>query len=325
MSTRLSFHRGVTLIELLVVVSIVAIVTGLALPAVQAARAAARRVYCGNNLKQVALGLSAYEATWGLFPPKALVHALPNGLISHASVQSAILPYMEFGATYNAINFRTPFLLADDLGSSNATASRMMISTFICPDDAVASRGGPFNSYRANVGTCTGCYPDVDDGLFIALHGTRLGSIQDGLSNTLAFAEKPVGSQDGPYSPFRDWIWKPLPPDRSRGSDWIPICSSLTRADIVSARRDAGATWLLAGASYTHFFVLTPPNSRVADCGDFMDAGRGVFSARSYHVGRVACAMADGSVHWVTPSITPKVWTALGTRYGGELVDPLAF
>ncbi|MDX2035076.1 MAG: DUF1559 domain-containing protein [Isosphaeraceae bacterium] len=314
---------GFTLIELLVVLVIISVLTGLLLPAVQSARGAARRVRCANNLKQIALALAGYEAAWNRYPPRRLTRMLPGGFANFTSTQSALLPYMEQGPLYDAINFQMILNTFADLDrpNVNATVASTTIGTFLCPDDGLATLHRGALNYRANAGTCVGCVPDVDDGLFITDIGTPAASVTDGLSHTLAFSEKLVGTRTGPYSPGRDWIEWELPFGRTPGRSWIPICASLSSAEIPLAKFDAGASWLLAGGVYSLFFVLTPPNTPVPDCGWRLDLGAGVFSARSLHPGRVAGAMADGSVRWFSSTIAPATWTALGTRNGGEVID----
>src|SRR5438445_4091536 len=106
---RARHRRGFTLIELLVVIAIVGVLIALLLPAVQAAREAARRAQCVNNLKQIGLGLHNYEGVAGAFPPSDVVLQTPgvtrpiwyNGF----SVHCRILPFMEQGVAFNALNF----------------------------------------------------------------------------------------------------------------------------------------------------------------------------------------------------------------------------
>jgi prepilin-type processing-associated H-X9-DG protein len=75
------------------------------------------------------------------------------------------------------------------------------------------------------------------------------------------------------------------------------------------------------GGAFTYFYVATPPNSPIPDCGQIHNLGVGVFGARSQHPGGVNAALADGSVRWYRSEIDPGVWRALGTRNGGEIVS----
>ena len=134
-------RRGFTLIELLVVIAIIAVLIAMLLPAVQAAREAARRIQCVNNLKQIGLGLLNYEQAIGSFPigsSKNLfsinpnVYAGPHGLSAHAQ----LLPYLELSPIYNSINMC--FGVAANqvpAGPINSTAYTTKVTLFMCPSD----------------------------------------------------------------------------------------------------------------------------------------------------------------------------------------------
>ena len=101
-----SNRRGFTLIELLVVIAIIGVLIALLLPAVRAAREAARRAQCTNNLKQMGLGLHNYEAVAGVFPPSDVIAKPGSRLTTRGfSVHCRILPFMEQGVAFNALNF----------------------------------------------------------------------------------------------------------------------------------------------------------------------------------------------------------------------------
>ncbi len=319
-------RRGMTLVELLVVIAIIGILVGLLLPAVQAAREAARRVRCVNNLKQMGLALQNYATTNDCFPPSAsyrfVYHSAP-------SVHALLLPYLDRAPLYNSINslVRTLHLPDLDPGRENATAARTSVETFLCPSDPNArawSLGA--NSYRANMGQCKWCALESEDlGAFSYWGNCSLAGFTDGLSNTIAFSEKPISSPAG-GSPFRDWVGHAGRPKVNVRFPtplmWVAFCASLSPDWYIQPPLEAGRTWLLGDTRSTGFSVYLPPNSTIPDCGWGHGYDGGVFTARSYHPGGVNGAMADGSVRWFGAGIDPATWQALGTRAGNEIIEP---
>ena len=216
-------RKGFTLIELLVVIGIIAILIGLLLPAVQAAREAARRARCANNLRQLILATHSFESTFGGFPPAQFWGPNVDPMDPKEgfySVQCKLLSYVEQASLYDSINFSLPSGYPNYLQKYHSTSAAQMINVFLCPSDP-RIRSTPFavNSYRACTGLGESRSPGGvtiellnNDGVFAPTdYGQSrvlpLSSIVDGLSNTLAFSEKPVGSGAGTtYSPFRDWI-----------------------------------------------------------------------------------------------------------------------
>ncbi|WP_169974204.1 DUF1559 family PulG-like putative transporter [Tautonia rosea] len=323
---------GLTLIELMVVIGILGLLASLMLPAVQSARAEARRARCANNLKQLGLAMHAYQGAWDVFPPSPLGHhiGVPNlngPTYVNLSAHVALLSVLEQEPIYDSINFNVPTMSLRMIErGANMTAASRHVTLFVCPEDGWASPDpfGPTN-YRANRGVCGFCRSGFDDGCF-TYQGTGVRGFTDGLTHTIAFSEKlvGVGSPGEPtYRPHRDWIQK--------GPAGYPLTISVdelvdfcARRNLVSDRdrikHDAGRTWMLGGAEYTAFFASVPPNSPVPDCGTIYMGGVGVFAARSYHAGGVNVGMADGSVRFVSNGIRDEVWRALGTRGGGELI-----
>ncbi|WP_165072714.1 DUF1559 family PulG-like putative transporter [Paludisphaera rhizosphaerae] len=312
---------GVTLVELLVTVGIISLLVGLILPAVQAAREASRRAACVHNLRQLMLAAHAYAATWDGMPPSLTGGQLARGIGNSFSLHCRLLPYLDLQPLYASINFGLPGVTLPMIAPGNASVLDIKIATFLCPSDPAADANGGAVSYRINVGPCSDC-PDTRTGAFVSFRATRFAEYADGTSNTLAFSEKPIGSGRSASSAFRDWaMYEGLLERKDPADAWRSACAAQRSARRVWAT-DGGGSWLLGGAIYTAFFVAGPPNDPIPDCGKMSFVGTGLFSARSYHPGGVNAAMADGSVRWCESSINLAAWRAMGSRAGGEIVDP---
>ena len=172
--------RGFTLVELLVVIAIIGVLVALLLPAIQAAREAARRTQCVNNVKQMSLAAANYESANGVFPPGRLRPEVerrgPNGWVEQMpsssypnysenmrygnfSVHIWILPYMEAGNVYNLIDFTKGQVKRMTSGGSPSNPHYQAYATandlFLCPSDGIFERIISENSYRSNFGGST--------------------------------------------------------------------------------------------------------------------------------------------------------------------------
>jgi prepilin-type N-terminal cleavage/methylation domain-containing protein/prepilin-type processing-associated H-X9-DG protein len=218
-------RRGFTLVELLVVIAIIGILVGLLLPAVQAAREAARRMQCSNNLKQVGLSAHNFESANRYFPPrqhssiKNNAAGVPNTYSSDATTQAFLLPYLEqanksnlFNHDYN-VNSDGPVtgMLTGvaapgvpPLVGANARARALDVPSYICPSDpstaVYPSGSGPAagrQNYMACIGGANVRGGTAIDGIFAKaqptegqlLRGPKFGDISDGTSNTALFSE----------------------------------------------------------------------------------------------------------------------------------------
>jgi prepilin-type processing-associated H-X9-DG protein len=152
------------------------ILVALLLPAVQAAREAARRAQCNNNLRQIGLGLITYHDIWNTYPPAYLADA--NGKPMH-SWRVLILPYVEQKPLYDRYNFDEPWD-----GPNNSQLAALMPPVFGCPSDAATVPGGTTTSYAAITGPGT---------MFDGETSSSIRTVTDGTSNTIMVAETTAG------------------------------------------------------------------------------------------------------------------------------------
>ena len=309
-------HRqAFTLIELLVVIAIIAVLIALLLPAVQAAREAARRTQCVNNLKQIGLAVHNYHDTRGALPGADLVY---NG--TELSALTHLLPMMEQNTLYDSVNFNFKY---DD--PSNSTAMVARVNTFICPSDAADPHpefGGQTN-YMADMGSWI-VWQAADgpntalaapNGVFYGNSATRFADITDGLANTAIFSERIMADfTTGHVSPIADVFFSPAAPTTL--NDAMQLCQAINILDPGSQfPLFMGAPWLNGQHVFQH---VTGPNTR--SCG-FFTALRAIMPPSSRHAAGVNVLNGDGSVRFVKDSVNLATWRALGTRAGGEIIS----
>jgi len=366
MSLRINRGRsGFTLIELLVVIAIIGVLIALLLPAVQAAREAARRAQCTNNLKQIALSMHNYESATGSFPwtqgvCTARFPTVYNGQMpwtggngdewAQFSAFTMALPYMEQTPIYNAINFNfgvQPFTLWG-VDVCQGTAITQTINSFICPSDQGVGRC----NYRVSNGTNwdwwsrppgTGPLTRPQPGGILNI-GT-IAAITDGLSNTLMASERlrGTGITGDPMLPGNVVVGEPTatwgmptylvnnPQDYQYFSQtYLPACQAYAKANIGNAGNIwayGGLTWASGDYTDTVMNVTTTPNSKFPDCSGWggIGAGIGNYGPRSHHPGGVNAAFADGSVKFVKDSVNQMTWFAIGRSRNGEAVSADAY
>ncbi|MFO0890162.1 MAG: DUF1559 domain-containing protein [Isosphaeraceae bacterium] len=307
--------RAFTLIELLVVIAIIAVLISLLLPAVQAAREAARRIQCVNNLKQIGLAAHNYHESRGSLPGADMVFNQ-----TELSALTMLLPHLEQSPIYNSINFGFNYESA-----ANTTAMYAVVSQFVCPSDLsppLPELGGQTN-YMADMGSGIVWQEPIGpnmgmpapNGVFHGDSATKFAAITDGLSNTGFFSERVLADGNNAIvSPIADVFFSrdaPATPDEA-----FQVCRAL---DIQDLRNQfplfMGAPWLAGQHVVTH---VSPPNGR--SCGFFL-ALRAVMPPSSKHPGGVNLLLGDGSVRFLKDTVDRSIWRSLGTIAGGEVIS----
>jgi prepilin-type N-terminal cleavage/methylation domain-containing protein len=325
---------GFTLVELLVVIAIIGTLVGLLLPAVQAAREAARRMSCQNNLKQLGLAIHNYEGSFGRLPPSAIVDLSVSSTGNNGSwgVHGRILPFMEQSNLYEAVDLSRAW-------DFQPVISDLKIPTFSCPSDRrgdevrVVGSGRPnlyATSYGFNLGTWFVFSPrnrTGGDGMFYPSSFLRLSSCTDGTSNTLLASEVKA--------------WTPYNRNGGPPTTTIPN-TAIEAANMVASGTDFKTTghteWPDGRVHHTGFTATLAPNTRVpyttggttyqeTDYNSWQEGRNGsagmptyaIVTARSYHTGIVNAALVDGSVQSVSQNVDLAIWRAVATRSGGEV------
>ena len=292
-----------TLVELLVVIAIIGILIAMLLPAVQAAREAARRMQCSNNLKQFGLGAHNYLSANEQFPPGA--YWLESSLGAPGGLFVLLLPYLEQDALADGFFFNR-----GALNYPNTEISAQRLDCYVCPSDTGENKydetqtptGGQF--FNGNYVGVMGAEEMVSganfeeshcgryyiDGMFYPYSKIRPRDVSDGLSTTLAFGERTYQKRSWALGAFH------------YGDPKTHTC-------VYSSKNIA---WPInSDTNSLYFRDKGPPFTCV-----FNDLYFG-----SNHPGGAQFCFADGSVHFVNEAIDFETYQSLGVRNDGQAIE----
>ncbi len=299
-------RRGFTLVELLVVIAIIGVLVALLLPAVQAAREAARRAQCTNHLKQWGLAIQNYHGTYETLPPGQLSYFDKYGARMRHGYPPFLWPYIEQQTLYEQYDWSVPYWNQ----AINEPLIVVQLPVYFCPSDRVgmwieANHQRSRGNYVLNWGNTTFLQSVDVTPEFLQSPWARVDSptsqerqyafrqITDGLSNTLLMSESLQAAEDTLFD-FRGDIF----------NDDFCSAQFMTRNS-----PNTGVDRMVCDPDY-----LDNP----APCFNSHSIGENTASARSNHPGGVNVLVADASTHFVSDSIDLILWQALSSMAGDE-------
>jgi len=321
-------RTGFSLVELLVVIAIIGTLLALLLPAVQAARGAARRVQCANHVHQLALAAHGFHTAQRAFPPGLRQSLFPSPPIYRGtSLFVYLLPYIEYGPLEEDWDYEQPLL---NTAGGPAARSAAVIPALLCPDDLIpenpfarGQRHYGMTSYGGNGGTRS-YFPDLAtvDGVFHTAgpaslpeanqQQVRIEMIDDGTSTTLLFGER--NHHDPNFQTFARIGWADSLATVGR---WSAIGGKRRIVDVTMSGH-APINYRLP-FRYDQRLSACPPAGSRQDFAYYEDLRFCAWGSR--HTGGANFAMADGSVRFLSEDLSLMVLQALSTRDGQETVD----
>ena len=330
--TKSRLPAGFTLVELLVVIAIIGILIALLLPAVQAAREAARRISCASNLKQIGVALHSYHAAHRSFPYGSLSeNGYRFGPPEWPTVHTYILPFIEQNDLYEGFRIAQNTFIGgrqlrhyDPANDWPAVVNDQSVSTFLCPSDGL---GGPTKGVYGGAMSggvmlfsvnYLGVFSGVNDGdawadsvhaladqsqqaVFAINRGAKIGDISDGTSSTLAMVEYLTGT-----------------PDDVRG---YPYTNRAGCKFIYTARTpNTTAPDMLLDNTIFCTPQLNLPDKNLPCVPTAADVSN-TAAARSRHPGGVHGLLCDGSVAFFQDDIDASVWQSMGWMADGSTLS----
>ncbi|MDO5552908.1 MAG: DUF1559 domain-containing protein [Planctomycetia bacterium] len=354
---RLQRVVGFTLVELLVVIAIIGILIALLLPAVQAAREAARRMQCTNNLKQIGIGLHNYHDTNLGLPAVGCFRGYPGDQRNMWSFHYALLPFCEQQAKYDAIKTVADTGSATIPGGSGLCAAMEGVIPYAyCPSEP--NKETLESTKHESRGNYMGCVGDNSKftldwtktpwavtadlrGIFRDfLKWQNFASIVDGTSNTIAASESGLAQISDRLVKANLVVFSSVPIVPSSCMSKKPSQAAYPTT-VTLSKISVRCRSLWYGLPHSvYFHTILPPNSPTCWDDDYNDT---IASASSYHSGGVNALLADGSVRFVSDTVNALspvasgaddpyndgtevtsgespygIWGAMGTRNGGE-------
>jgi prepilin-type N-terminal cleavage/methylation domain-containing protein len=340
MSENVSKRPAFTLVELLVVIAIIGILIALLLPAVQAAREAARRSSCSNNLKQLGIAIHNYHDTYKVMCAGGF--SGPRSRVNRQSEWSGIvqlLPYFEQGPLYDL--WSAPGAGASGTGYyypaswDGVPENQTQIPSLLCPSDSPPVQKnsnaliGHKNYFFCYGTTYARIWDRESNGAFSGTHSARnpwvdpyrkFADIRDGTSNTIAMSERShrPGNRNLIGNVCRNTIDIATCVSFAVGNDYAPACTLTSWS--------AGELWSFGHPFWNGFVTVLPPNGPSCyNADDNPSNDPGIYTATSHHPGGVHTLMCDASVDFTAETIDSVlgksgfgVWGALGTKNGGE-------
>ncbi|MCM2374779.1 DUF1559 domain-containing protein [Aporhodopirellula aestuarii] len=329
MTNSKSQRSGFTLVELLVVIAIIAVLVGLLIPAVQAAREAARRMQCSNHMRQMGLAIHNYHSAFRVLP-RALWFETPPKSFNGRSWPVTILPFMENQALFD--QFDQNVVAVDQLSPRNVAVIQTVVTGYVCPstpEDADSRRytfdssgmGLPFTA--TNIAPIDYCPTTGVTGEYMR-HAGIDGSIErEGALQVVS--EVFGGGHDGNFAGILDGLSHTFMLGERTGG---PTIFSAGTVDVIATQNLVGVNgggWgdLVNGENWFQGSqregLFWPPED--GPCAINCTNARG-FGFHSFHVGGSYFLLADGSVNLFTESIEPYLFASMITRRGGERPKP---